>query len=98
FVALSYYSPEWVFTNAMKQSMPWLPQEANSSTWDTGDPLTLDAKGWQRLGTTKFGKPEAAGTVMYRDLKGHYPTGQYVCLYEGQGTITFGFCAHIRSD
>jgi len=98
FVALSYYSPEWAFTDAMKQSMKWLPQEANGSTWDTGDPLTTDANGWPILGTNKFGKPEAAGTVMYRDIKGHYPAGQYVCLYEGQGTITFGFDAHIVSQ
>ncbi len=98
FTELSYYSAEWVFTDAMKQSMRWLPQETSSATWDTGHPLQVDALGWPILGTNPSGKPEAAGTLMYRDLGGHYPAGQYVCRYDGEGTIEFGFDAHVVSQ
>ncbi len=98
FTELTYYASEWVFTDAMKQSMRWLSQEADSGAWDTGDPLTLDGSGWPILGTNAAGHPEAAGTLMYRDIGGHYPAGQYVCLYDGEGTIQFGFDAHVVSQ
>jgi len=88
----SYYNPEWVFTDAFKQAMTWLPEEANSNVWNTGYPLTLNADGWPILGTNPDGNPEAAGTAMFSAIAGHYPAGVYVCLYDGTGTI------EIRSD
>ncbi len=91
--AITYWSPEWVFKDVFKQSKPWYPQEANSGAWDTGFDLTVNADGYPILGTNPAGNPEAAGTLIFRDLEGHYPSGEYLCLYDGQGDVEVGMDA-----
>src|SRR5690606_26880141 len=48
----------------------------------------LDANGWPILAPG-----QAAATLMFRDIDGHYPGGVYNVTWEGTGTITFGFDA-----
>ena len=90
---VTYHSPQWVFVDAFRMAREWLPQEANSGTWNTGDTLDLTADGWPLLAPG-----QAAGTVMYRDVDGQYPGGVYTCLYEGTGRIEFRFDAEILSE
>ena len=84
------WSGEWVYTNVFRRARPWIPQEADGWTWDTGQPLALNAQGWPLLA-----EGQAAGTLMCRDLDGHYPGGVYTCLFEGSGVIQFGFDAEV---
>ncbi len=73
----------------MKQSRGWIAQEpGGDGPWDTGAELALNAHGWPRL------EPgQAAGTLIYRNVNGHYPAGDYTCLFEGTGELHFGFDA-----
>jgi hypothetical protein len=85
---VTYYTREWVFVDAMKQSRPWLPTRPGGNPWDTGEPLKLNEDGWPIL---RDG--QAAHTIMMIDTRGAYPPGRYVCTYDGDGTIEFGYDA-----
>lgn len=88
------YTVEWVFVDAMKVATRWYPQTTSSnSPWDTGAYLELTADDYPVLASG-----QAAATLMFPDLQGHYPGGNYVCLYDGQGTIEFGNDAHLVSQ
>src|SRR5579864_4103674 len=101
---VSYYSSELPFLNAFKSSDGWITHSA--STWDTGEEqyLNLDSDGWPITLTTK-NAPGAQqftslGVLLFRlnqTPNGFYPAGQYVVLYDGQGTITYGFDATLVS-
>ena len=90
---VTYYTREWVFVDAMKQSRKWLPtRPGGSNPWDSGETLKLDANGWPIL------RPgQAAHTVMYIDSQGAYPAGRYVCTYDGDGVVDLGFDARVVS-
>lgn len=93
---VTYYTREWVFVDAMKQSRQWLPTTPGSSSpWDSGQTLELNDNGYPLL------RPgQAAHTLMLIDTQGAYPAGKYVCTYEGDGQIEFAFDARVsrRSD
>ena len=89
------WSSEWVFIDAFKAARAWIPQR--SGVWDTGEAalLDLDAQGWVRALPRPEDAPqfEFVGTLLLRELNGHYPAGQYTVLYDGEGTINYGFDA-----
>jgi len=68
-------------------------QDADGVQWDTREPLELNPDGYPLLAPGK-----AAATLMCRDLQGNYPGGEYVCLYDGDGSLEFGFDARIVSQ
>jgi hypothetical protein len=96
-----WFSGEWVFVDAFKQSRQWLtqcitgqqPDCTASNAFDTGEEALLDkdSDGWVR----SLPRPQDApiywivGTMMFQNIAGHYPAGQYVVLYDGQGTIVY---------
>ncbi|MCK6546148.1 IPT/TIG domain-containing protein [Myxococcota bacterium] len=98
---LRYWSSEWVFTDAFKQSSEWItgcvanaqPDCAWQTAWDTGEEelLDLDADGWVRSLPAPGDWPTywTVRTVMFHDIDGRYPAGQYVVLYDGEGTISY---------
>jgi hypothetical protein len=88
-----YFNTEWFFVDAMKSSSGWFPQLVNGGPWDTGAHLTLTADGYPLLAPG-----QAAACVMFVDIQGHYPGGNYICRYDGSGTIEFGGDAHIVSQ
>ena len=90
---VEYASVEWVFVDAMKQASSWYPQLVSGGPWDTGAYLALTADGYPLLAPG-----QAAATIMFVDLQGNYPGGQYVCLYQGAGTLEFGNDASIVSQ
>ncbi len=84
---ISDWSTEWTFVDAFKASRPWISGDATH--WDDGRPLDLDERGWVR----SLLDGQVARTLLLLDQAGHYPTGQYVVLYDGEGSISYGFDA-----
>ena len=79
----AYWSSQIAFVDLFAQSSEWLPQEADGSRWDTGEPLDLDARGWVR----RLSPGQAAGKLMARDLEGRYPGGLYHLTWRGNGRL-----------
>jgi hypothetical protein len=85
------WSTELVFNDAMKASRPWVSQ-AEGKPWGQGGPLDLD-----RLGNVKSLKPgQSAEALLFVEQDGHYPTGDYVCRWEGTGELVFGGAARVK--
>ncbi len=105
--AVTDYSPQLPFTNLFLSSRSWFTQcRANvdsgcttNNAWDTGEGhlLDLDANGWVRS------LPRGEGGVTYRsvatfwDLPSEFPSGRYVVVYDGSGTLEYGLGAR-RND
>lgn len=81
---VNYFSREWVFVDAVKQSKPWVATNPNGNPFDTGETVETDINGWPLLqpGTS-------AQTLMFSQMQGAYPTGEYICTYEGTGVLVF---------
>jgi len=90
---VEYAGVEWPFVDAMKSASSWVPQLVSGGPWNTGAYLQLTADDYPLLA-----EGQAAATIMFVDLQGHYPGGQYVCQYEGQGTLQFGNDAQFVSQ
>jgi hypothetical protein len=74
------WSGDWVFVDQFAKSRPWIASGCNG-TWDTGQKLTLDANGWV------IDAP--AGVCPQAQLMdgSNFPTGTYVLLWDGEGTL-----------
>jgi hypothetical protein len=80
---IASYNPQWSFTDAFKMARPWISQ-CKGCGWDKGGPLDLSPEGWvQSLPPDHW-----AETILLDGAS--RPVGEYVILYEGEGTITFG--------
>lgn len=95
------WSTQIPFLDAFKYARSWLTQCEGgevgcNGTWDTQetDKLDLDAHGWVK----SLPKPEdppqftRVGTFLFNGME-QYPGGQYVVLYDGEGTIEYRFDA-----
>ncbi len=103
--AINDWSSELSFIDAFKTSRPWLTQcqkgeQADCSSdkaWNTqeADELDLDEHGWVRSLPNPTDKATYwfVGTLLFTSLNGHYPAGQYIVLYDGEGTIEYDFSA-----
>lgn len=95
------WSTQLPFIDAFKSARQWIPQCAAeepgcSGGWGIdGEQLELDEQGWVKSLPAPEDPPEhtRAGTLLYREIQGRYPGGQYVVLYEGEGTIEYSFDA-----
>ena len=73
---------ELPFVNVFRLSRPWVSQK-KGQPWGQGPALALDEHGWvKRLEADCW-----AETPMCVIEGGHYPSGEYVVLYEGQGQV-----------
>ncbi len=78
------WSSELPFTDVFRLSREWISQRSGAG-WGQGPKLERDAAGWvKRLEPGCY-----AETLMCTIDGGHYPAGEYVCLYEGKGRIEF---------
>lgn len=84
--AVQDWTTEWPFVDAFKYSRTWISQRKNSP-YGQGGPLNLTSDGW----IASLDQDQYAETVIFDNGKGHYPGGQYVLLYDGEGTINFLF-------
>ncbi len=97
---LADYSTQLPFLDGFKTARPWLTQCVDADPgcngqWDTdeGKKLDLDANGWVKSLPAKGSGAtySRVGTLLFRDIPGKFPTGSYVVLYEGEGTITYSY-------
>jgi hypothetical protein len=99
---ISPWSTQLPFLDAFKTSVPWLTQCAGeelgcSGSWASDEyaQLDLDEQGWVKSLPTASDPPEytRVGTLLFREINGRYPGGQYVVLYDGEGAIEYRFDA-----
>lgn len=88
------YSTQLPFLNLFKTARSWIPH--SDTQWDTQESaqLDLDSNGWVRsLPATQTNaqppKYTHVGTLMLTDIPEAYPTGRYVVLYDGVGTLNY---------
>jgi hypothetical protein len=86
---VAYFSPELPFVDVMKSSSRWI--SGDNLVFDNGLPLDLDANGWVR----SLAPGQIARKLMVRAIADHYPAGQYLVRYKGQGTLNFRFAASV---
>jgi hypothetical protein len=77
------WATEWAFVDVFKTARPWISNRVGAP-WGQGGPLQLTPQGW----VAALDADQSADTVMFSDTS-HHPAGQYVVLYEGQGTLLF---------
>jgi hypothetical protein len=85
------FAAAYPFTDFFKQSRPWIT--ASQTVFDTDDAaqLDLDADGWVRSLPACTADPQQfcrARTVI-NSAGAEYPSGSYLVLYQGNGTITY---------
>ncbi|MBE3123314.1 MAG: hypothetical protein IMZ65_00750 [Planctomycetes bacterium] len=86
------WNTELPFVDAFRMSRPWISQKKGAG-WGKGPELALDARGW----VTRLEPDCFAETPLCTIEKGHYPSGDYTVLYDGEGTIEFNSPAKIVS-
>jgi hypothetical protein len=80
------WQTQFAFVDVFKTARAWIPQhEPFDGTWDTGEPIDTDADGW----VASLAPGQAAANVFVTSQGGNYPAGDYICLYDGEGTIEF---------
>ncbi len=89
---ISSWTSQVPFVDVMKASGEWI--SGDSSKWDNGQALNLDANGWVR----SLAPGQHAKKLMLRDIGTHYPAGQYLVRYKGEGTFKFQFAARVLSQ
>ena len=93
---ISYYDSEWVFVDVMKMSSAWVSLDQPgllpvNGPWGNGMAINL-----RRDGYPAYLLPgQILVKLMLRDLQRHAPAGRYVCLYDGDGVISFDFDAKV---
>ena len=77
------WNTELPFADLFHFSRTWISQKEGAA-WGQGPALSLDEHGW-----VKTLEPDCfAETPLLTDMKGQFPHGHYVCLYEGKGDIS----------
>lgn len=100
------YSSELPFLNVFKMGGGWMTQ--GGGQWDTHEEqyLDLDPSGYP-VSLTAPAEPksqvfDSVAVLLLNNLpdtaNGYYPGGQYVVLYDGQGTLSYSFDAKLVSS
>ena len=88
---IAAWTTQLPFLDVMKSSGDWI--SGDSTRWDNGQALDLDAKGWVR----SLAPGQVAKKLMLREIGDRYPAGQYRVRYKGVGTLKFQFAARVLS-
>lgn len=81
---ITYYASQIAFVDAFKAASPWITAKVDfSAPLDTKIPVKLRPDDWP----ASLEPNQAAMALMFRDSEGRYPAGEYVLLYDGDGTI-----------
>ncbi|MEO5334120.1 MAG: hypothetical protein H7839_19075 [Magnetococcus sp. YQC-5] len=104
--SINYWEAELTFLDVMKRAFRWYTYcpsndprctpPAPAHFWDTLEQskLDLDAQGWVRSLPAADSQDvyyRSVYTHMFWDQGASYPAGQYIVLYEGEGTIHYGY-------
>jgi hypothetical protein len=76
------WSTEHPFVDVFRLSRPWISQRQGAG-WGKGSELERDANGWIK----RLAPDCSAETPVF--TAGHAPSGEYVCLFEGEGELDF---------
>lgn len=76
------WSTEYPFVDVFRTSRAWISQ-AEGKPWGQGEELEFTEDGW-----VKSLKDEQYATTLVLVGGGH-PVGRYLCLYDGEGRLTF---------
>lgn len=89
------FSAAYPFADFFKQSRPWIT--ASQSVFDTEDAnqLDLDTDGWVQSLPACTGDPNqfCIARTVFNSAGSPWPDGQYVVVYDGDGTITYALGA-----
>jgi hypothetical protein len=89
---VTYYSSEIPFIDIFKTGKPFVFQKLGER-YGVGEKHDLRPDGYPaRL------LPNHVAETLLMIVDGHYPGGQYVCLYDGKGKIELGFDAKVTSE
>jgi len=90
---LEDWSREQPFLNIMKTARNWISQR--QGVWDSKEPLALDQNGY----VTSLKPGQWAASLLLTEVTEHFPGGDYVFLYEGEGTFEWkGTARLVRSE
>lgn len=81
---IASWSEAYVFVDVMKCSRPWIAQ-LPGQPWGEGGAISTDSLGW----VTTLAPNQYVETPMLDGVT-NKPTGDYVLLFEGEGTFDFG--------
>ena len=85
--ALVDYSRELPFVDVFRMARTWIPQ-IQGGAWGQGPALQLDSSGWiKSLSTGQYAETIFLDNAL--DDHSDFPAGEYILLYDGQGTIQF---------
>jgi hypothetical protein len=108
FIHLSYWNREMPFVDMMKMSSLWVTQnsvtvQGGVNSFDTGvrDLIPADSNGYPLQLPVSVAGTETTQVVMTQmaaQQSSWYPSGEYICLYDGEGVITFSGDASIVSQ
>ncbi len=94
------WSPQIPFLDGFRSSRTWIPQK--DGVWSTGEheQIDVDENGWVRSLPDSDDSVEFThvSTLLFREIHGQYSGGEYVVLYEGEGTIEYRFNAKLISS
>jgi hypothetical protein len=99
---LADWSTQHLYVNVHKQSRAWIPQAAwkyhNRWVWGAADVLPPRTPEDYPSGALLPGM--AIGSMMLRDLQGHYPAGWFTLAWEGDGIVEASMTdvAEVRRD
>lgn len=77
------WSVEWSFVDAFKRSRKWI--SGSDTVWEDQRPIQVDEHGWVR----SLAPGQIARTLMFWADGLPYPSGDYVILYDGHGTLRY---------
>jgi hypothetical protein len=104
--SINYYSSEQPFINIFHNAASWSTQNSSGSETSEEQYLNLDSDGYPitltAVGESTTQKFTTVAALVNRNLtpttNGIYPAGQYVVLYDGQGTLAYRFDASLASS
>ncbi len=103
---VNYYTAEQPFLNILHSGSTWSTHDANGSETNEEKYLNLDSDGYP-ITLTAVNDPnpqkfKVVASLMNRNFpataNGTYPSGQYVVLYDGEGTLAYRFDASLVSS
>ncbi|WPF89304.1 cadherin-like domain-containing protein [Cyanobacterium aponinum AL20118] len=97
---ISYWSTQLPFIDAFQTADQWITTKKGVWSTNERDKLDLDENGWVRSLPTAEDNVNFTHvqTLFFRGQNGNYPSGEYVVLYDGEGTINYGFDAKFVSS
>jgi hypothetical protein len=80
---ISDWSPEWAFVDCFKTSREWV--SGTTDTFQDTRTIPLDANDWP----TSLQSGQVARSLLFWGQVNTYPSGDYIVLYDGSGTLAY---------